>query len=95
VQTPCRRRADAVQTPCRRRADAVCAARGSSAAPHRHGMAPWHGTVAWQVVAKRQLLLEKLADVDEEVAELYLMEEEPSVELLMAAIRRQAILTLA
>ena len=51
--------------------------------------------MAWQVVAKRQLLLEKLADVDEEVAELYLMEEEPSVELLMAAIRRQAILTLA
>ena len=47
--------------------------------------------MAWQVVAKRQLLLEKLADVDEEVAELYLMEEEPSVELLMAAIRRQTI----
>jgi len=44
-----------------------------------------------QVDAKRQLLLEKLADVDEEVAELYLMEEEPSVELLMAAIRRQTI----
>ena len=38
-----------------------------------------------QVAAKRQLLLEKLADVDEEVAELYLMEEEPSVELLQAA----------
>ena len=47
--------------------------------------------MAWQVVAKRQLLLEKLADVDEEVAELYLLEEEPSVELLMAAIRRQTI----
>ena len=47
--------------------------------------------VAWQVVAKRQLLLEKLADVDEEVAELYLLEEEPTVELLMTAIRRQTI----
>ena len=47
--------------------------------------------MAWQVVAKRQLLLEKLADVDEEVAELYLLEEEPSVELLMTAIRRQTI----
>ena len=45
----------------------------------------------WQVAAKRQVLLEKLADVDEEVAELYLTEEEPSVELLMAAIRRQTI----
>jgi len=44
-----------------------------------------------QVVAKRQLLLEKLADVDEEVAELYLLEEEPTVELLMTAIRRQTI----
>ena len=87
VQTPCRRRADAVQTPCRRR---VRSPRQQCSAP-----SPWHGTVAWQVVAKRQLLLEKLADVDEEVAELYLMEEEPSVELLMAAIRRQAILTLA
>ena len=47
--------------------------------------------MAWQVVAKRQLLLEKLADVDEEVAELYLLEEEPTVELLMTALRRQTI----
>ena len=40
---------------------------------------------------KRTLLLEKLADVDEEIAELYLMEEEPTSEQLVAAIRRQTI----
>ena len=47
--------------PCRRRADAVCAcaARGSRSCT---ALPP-----AWQVAAKRQLLLEKLADVDEEV----------------------------
>lgn len=32
-----------------------------------------------------------LADVDEEIGELYLMEETPSVEDLKAAIRRQVI----
>ena len=36
-------------------------------------------------------MLEKLADVDEEIAELYLMEEDPPLELLKAAIRRQTV----
>jgi elongation factor G len=40
---------------------------------------------------KRMELIEKLADADEEIAELFLMEEEPSPEDLKAAIRRQVI----
>jgi elongation factor G len=41
--------------------------------------------------SKRLEMLEKLADVDEEIAELYISEEDPPVELLRAAIRRQTI----
>eukprot|EP00962_Isochrysis_galbana_P039268 scaffold14058_cov117-Isochrysis_galbana.AAC.3 len=41
--------------------------------------------------AKRLELLEKLADVDEEIAEYYISEENPPAELLRAAIRRQTI----
>ena len=40
---------------------------------------------------KRNELIELLADVDEEIAELYLMEEDISVEQLKEAIRRQVI----
>ncbi|KAM0250929.1 hypothetical protein ACHAQJ_008387 [Trichoderma viride] len=37
---------------------------------------------------KRQVLIEKLADVDDEMAELYLDEQEPTNEQIKAAIRR-------
>lgn len=40
---------------------------------------------------KRKQLIEKLADVDDEIAEKFLMEEEPTIEELSAAIRRQTI----
>jgi len=40
---------------------------------------------------KRSLLLETIADIDEEVGELFLMEEEVDVPTLKAAIRRQTI----
>ncbi|TYZ66071.1 hypothetical protein PybrP1_011276 [[Pythium] brassicae (nom. inval.)] len=40
---------------------------------------------------KRQELVEALADVDEEIGELFLLEEEPSPEQLRAAIRRATI----
>ncbi|KAK9464206.1 P-loop containing nucleoside triphosphate hydrolase protein [Lipomyces oligophaga] len=40
---------------------------------------------------KRQLLIETLADVDDEIAEVYLDEQEPTVSQLMAAIRRSTI----
>eukprot|EP00579_Thalassiosira_antarctica_P002505 CAMPEP_0201874418 /NCGR_PEP_ID=MMETSP0902-20130614/6683_1 /ASSEMBLY_ACC=CAM_ASM_000551 /TAXON_ID=420261 /ORGANISM="Thalassiosira antarctica, Strain CCMP982" /LENGTH=758 /DNA_ID=CAMNT_0048401289 /DNA_START=12 /DNA_END=2288 /DNA_ORIENTATION=+ len=43
------------------------------------------------VEEKRAELIERLADVDEEIAELFLMEEEPTVEQLKAAIRRQTV----
>ena len=36
-------------------------------------------------------MLERLADVDEEIADLFLLEEEPDVPTLRAAIRRQTI----
>lgn len=41
--------------------------------------------------AKRLEMLEKLADADEEIAEYYISEEDPPVEVLHAAIRRQTI----
>jgi len=44
-----------------------------------------------QVQNKKLELVEKLADVDEEVADLFLMEEMPDTDLLKAAIRRQTI----
>lgn len=40
---------------------------------------------------KRQELIEALADVDDEIGELFLMEEEPTPEQLKAAIRRATI----
>ncbi len=40
---------------------------------------------------KKEELVEKLADADDEIAEMFLMEETPSVEDLKAAIRRQVI----
>ncbi|KAM7193897.1 elongation factor G 1 [Rhypophila sp. PSN 637] len=40
---------------------------------------------------KRQELIEKLADVDPEIEELYLEEQEPTVAQIKAAIRRQTI----
>jgi elongation factor G len=40
---------------------------------------------------KRIELIEHLADCDDEIADLFLMEETPSVEVLKAAIRRQTI----
>mmetsp|Transcript_5094 Transcript_5094/g.8911 ORF Transcript_5094/g.8911 Transcript_5094/m.8911 type:complete len:743 (+) Transcript_5094:60-2288(+) len=40
---------------------------------------------------KRHELIERLADHDDEIAELFLMEEEPDVPTLKAAIRRQTI----
>ena len=43
------------------------------------------------VEEKRALLIETLADVDEEIADIYLEGEEPSVEQIKAAIRRATI----
>lgn len=43
------------------------------------------------VEAKRMELLELLADVDDEIAEMFIMEEFPDVETLKAAIRRAVI----
>ncbi|KAF2200724.1 elongation factor G, mitochondrial [Delitschia confertaspora ATCC 74209] len=40
---------------------------------------------------KRQELIEKLADVDDEIAEIFLDEREPTVEQIKAAIRRATI----
>ena len=40
---------------------------------------------------KREELIEKLADADDEIAEMFLMEETPSVDDIKAAIRRQTI----
>ena len=39
----------------------------------------------------RAELIERLADIDDDIAELYVAEEDPSVEQLKAAIRRQTI----
>eukprot|EP00804_Cyclotella_cryptica_P001533 CCRYP_003744-RB/>CCRYP_003744-RB protein AED:0.08 eAED:0.08 QI:342/1/1/1/1/1/2/61/751 len=43
------------------------------------------------VETKRLELVERLADVDEEIGELFLMEETPTAEQLKAAIRRQTV----
>jgi len=43
---------------------------------------------------KRLEMIEKLADVDDEVAEFYISEEEPPIVLLHAAIRRATIANL-
>ena len=40
---------------------------------------------------KRAKLIETLADVDDEIAELFLDEKEPSIEQIKAAIRRATI----
>lgn len=47
--------------------------------------------VAPLVEERRQMLIETLADVDEEMADVYLEGEEPSVEQIKAAIRRATI----
>jgi elongation factor G len=44
-----------------------------------------------QAEEKRRELIEKLADVDDDMAELFIGEVEPTVEQLMAAIRKQTI----
>lgn len=44
-----------------------------------------------EVEAKRLELIERLADADDEIAELFLMEETPDIDTLKAAIRRQTI----
>jgi elongation factor G len=43
------------------------------------------------VEEKRRELIERLADADDEIAELFLMEEIPDIDALKAAIRRQTI----
>jgi elongation factor G len=48
-------------------------------------------SVAELVEEKRRELIERLADIDDEIAELFISEEEPSVEQLHAAIRRQTV----
>ena len=40
---------------------------------------------------KRLQLVERLAEVDDEIAELFLMEEDPTEEALVAAIRRATL----
>ena len=40
---------------------------------------------------KRNELIETLADVDDDIAELYLMEEEPTIEQIKTAIRKQTL----
>ncbi|GAA5813733.1 Elongation factor G, mitochondrial [Mucor flavus] len=42
-------------------------------------------------VEKRTELIEQLADVDDEIADIYLMEETPTVEQMVSAIRRATI----
>lgn len=44
-----------------------------------------------QVEEKRLELVERVADCDDEIAEIFLMEEMPDTELLKAAIRRQTV----
>lgn len=41
--------------------------------------------------AVRLELIEKLADIDDEIAELFINEEDPPIELIKAAVRRQTI----
>lgn len=47
--------------------------------------------LAEQAAEKRADMIARLADVDEEIGEKFLMEEEPTVAQLQAAIRRQTI----
>ena len=48
-------------------------------------------SVADLVEEKRRELIERLADVDDEIAELFITEVDPTVEQLRAAIRRQTV----
>ena len=47
--------------------------------------------LAEEVARKRAEMLEKLADVDDAMAEYFLVEEPPPVDELKAAIRRQTV----
>lgn len=49
------------------------------------------GHLQQQANEKRQVLIEKLADVDDEIAEIFLDEQEPSKAQIKAAIRRATI----
>ncbi|CAE7764094.1 MEFG2, partial [Symbiodinium sp. KB8] len=44
-----------------------------------------------EVESRRTQLIEHLADIDDEIGELFLMEEEPDVDTIHAAVRRQVI----
>lgn len=44
-----------------------------------------------EATSRRAMMIEALADVDDEIGEMFLMEEEPSPEQIKAAIRRQTI----
>jgi len=52
---------------------------------------PVPGDLKELMVEKKALLLERLSDADDEIAELFLMEETPDAETFKAAIRRQVI----
>lgn len=49
------------------------------------------GHLQAQAKEKRQVLIEKLADVDDEIAEIFLDEQEPTNDQIKAAIRRSTI----
>jgi elongation factor G len=52
---------------------------------------PIEGGLEATVLAKRNEMIERLADVDDEIAELFLAETEVPPEVLRAAIRRQTL----
>ena len=60
-----------------------------------NGETPVHREIPAEMIddaqAARAEMLERLADVDEEVADLFLAEEEPPLDVLRAAIRRRTI----
>lgn len=52
---------------------------------------PIEGTMEEKVKEKRLEMIERLAEVDDQIAELFLGEEEVPIEVLMEGIRRQTI----